>query len=178
MTQISETNWITRTAALLALLVGLQAATSAFGNTILTGTVVNLTLILAVMACGIKAGLSVALLSPIAAKLIGIGPLWSLLPFIAAGNLVLVLIWHVVGNQSWKYAHIAALILAATAKFLVLFIGIVQFAVPLLLKLPEPQGTIISNLFSLPQLVTALLGGAAALFILPLLRRALMKVNG
>lgn len=75
-----KTLWITRTAIFVALLVVLQAATAALGNTIITGAVVNMLLVVSVMTCGMMSGLCVAVISPIMAKLIGIGPLWSLEP--------------------------------------------------------------------------------------------------
>ena len=172
-----KTLWITRTAIFVALLVVLQAATAALGNTIITGAVVNMLLVVSVMTCGMMSGLCVAVISPIMAKLIGIGPLWSLIPFIVAGNITLVLIWHFIGNRHWgqKYTSliIALAAAAAAAKFLVLYIGIVQIAVPLLLKLPEPQAAVISSMFSIPQLITALLGGGMALLVLTPLKRAI-----
>jgi hypothetical protein len=71
-----------------------------------------------------------------------------------------------------KYAaYIAALISAAIAKFLVLYIGITQIAIPVFLSLPKPQSAVISNMFSIPQLVTALLGGALAVVLFPRLKR-------
>lgn len=76
-----RTLWITRTAVLTAMLVVLQATTQATGNTVITGSVVNMLLIISVMACGILSGITVAVISPVMAKLIGIGPLWSLIPF-------------------------------------------------------------------------------------------------
>ncbi len=169
-----KTLWITRTAIFVALLVVLQAATAALGNTIITGAVVNMLLVVSVMTCGMMSGLCAAVISPIMAKLIGIGPLWSLIPFIVAGNITLVLIWHFIGNRHWgqKYTSlIIALAAAAAAKFLA--IGIVQIAVPLLLKLPEPQAAVISSMFSIPQLITALLGGGMALLVLTPLKRAI-----
>lgn len=170
-----KTLWITRTAVFIALLVVLQAATAALGNPIITGSVVNMLLIVSVMTCGMMSGLCVAAISPIMAKLIGIGPLWSLIPFIAAGNIILILIWHFIGNRHWGHKHTAqiiALVLAAAAKFLILYVGVVQIAVPLLLGLPEPQAAVISNMFSIPQLLTALLGGGAALLVLAPLKKA------
>ena len=83
--------WITRTAIFIALLIVLQAATAPLGNIIVTGTIVNLLLIVSVMSCGLASGLTVAAISPVMAKFLGIGPLWSLIPFIAAGNAALVL---------------------------------------------------------------------------------------
>ena len=167
--------WITHTAIFIALLVVLQAATAPLGNIFITGTIVNLLLIVSVMTCGLASGLSVAVISPIMAKFIGIGPLWILIPFIAAGNIVLILLWHFVGNQNRGHKHVAyitALITAATAKFFVLYIGIVQIAIPLFLGLPEQQASVISHMFSIPQLITASAGGIIAAMILPSLKKA------
>jgi len=168
--------WITHTAVFIALLVVLQAATAPLGNTLITGTVVNLLLIVSVMTCGLSSGLTVAVISPMVAKFIGIGPFWVLIPFIAAGNMVLVTIWHFVANRrtNQKYAaYITAMVTAAAAKFLVLYLGIVQIAVPYLLGLPEKQASVVSYIFSIPQLITALAGGAIALLIIPTLKKAI-----
>ena len=168
--------WITRTAIFIALLIVLQAATAPLGNPLITGSIVNLLLITSVMTCGLSSGLTVALVSPVVAKFLGIGPLWALIPFIAAGNIVLVLLWHFIGNRNIggkKYtAYIVALIVAAIAKFLVLYVGIVQIAVPIFLGLPAPQAAVISNMFSIPQLITALVGGALAVVLFPRLKKA------
>ena len=90
---------------------------------------------------------------------------------------MLVLLWYLIGNRhaSGKTytACLAALITAAAAKFLVLYVGIVQIAVPLLLHLPERQAAVVSNMFSIPQLVTALAGGAFALPLIPRLKKAI-----
>ena len=168
--------WITQTAIFIALLIVMQAATAPLGNTLITGTIVNLLLIISVMTCGIASGLSVAVVSPIVAKFFGIGPLWVLIPFIAAGNIVLVLLWYLIGrrNMGNKYvAPVMALTVAAIAKFLVLYVGIVKIAVPLLLGLPEPQAAVVSHLFSIPQLFTAAAGGILAAVILPSLKKAI-----
>lgn len=167
--------WITQTAIFIALLIVMQAVTAPLGNIFVTGTIVNLLLIVSVMTCGVASGLSVAVISPMIAKFFGIGPLWFLIPFIAAGNIVLILLWHFVGNQKKgpKYAvYITALISAAIAKFSVLYIGIVRIAVPLFLGLPEQQAAIISHMFSIPQLITASAGGVLAAMILPSLKKA------
>jgi hypothetical protein len=155
----------------------LQAATAPLGNVIVTGSIVNLLLIISVMTCGFSSGFSVAVISPVIAKLIGIGPLWILIPFIAAGNVTLVLLWHFIGNREIKHryaTYIAALIAAAAGKFFVLYIGIVKIAVPLLLNLPEQQAKVISNMFSFTQLITALTGGIIAVMVLPSLKKAIL----
>ena len=168
-----RTLWITRTAVFIALLIVLQAATAPLGNVLITGSVVNLLLIVSVMTCGLASGFTVAVISPVIAKLIGIGPLWVLIPFIAAGNVMLVLLWHFFGNRNMKSRYVAALIVAAAGKFCILYVGIVKIAVPLLLNLPEQQAKIVSNMFSLTQLVTALIGGIIAVMVLPSLKKAI-----
>jgi len=168
--------WITRTAIFIALLSVLQTATAPLGNTIVTGSIVNLLLIVSVMTCGLASGLCVAAVSPVMAKFLGIGPLWSLIPFVVAGNITLVLLWHFIGNRNMGFKHtacIVALICAAISKFLVLYIGIVKLAIPVFLGLPEQQAAVISTMFSFPQLITALVGGAFALALLPSLKKAI-----
>ena len=169
----AKTSWITRTAVLTALLVVLQAATAPLGFTLLTGSLVNMMLILSVMSSGPAAGMAVAALSPLCAKLFGIGPLWSLIPFIAAGNLAIVLIWHAIAGRSGQNMarQLAALMIGAAGKCIVLYFGIVQLAIPLM-HLPEKQAVALSATFSLSQLATALGGGLLAMLLLPALRRA------
>lgn len=166
---------MTRTALCIALLIALQAFTAGFNTPLLTGSIVNLLLIVAVMTGGMASGLAVAVVSPVMAKVVGIGPLWSLIPWIVAGNVFLVTVWHVIGNR-WpgrRIGPLAAIPTAALAKSLVLYIGIVRVAIPLFLHLPEPQAAVISQMFSLPQLFTSLLGGAAAMLVVPPVRKAL-----
>lgn len=95
-------------------------------------------------------------------------------------NLALVLVWHILGRMPGRprCSLIPALLSAAAVKFLVLYLGIVKLAVPVLLKLPEQQAAVISRMFSLSQLATALLGGGLALLVLPVLKRALEKSQG
>ena len=172
--------WITRTAIFVALLVVLQVLTARFGN-IVTGSVVNLMLIVAVMTCGLASGSAVAVISPVMAKFLSIGPPWGLIPFIAAGNIVLVILWHFIGNRNMgsNYAaYVTALIIAAAAKFLVLYIGIVKIAVPTFLGLPEHQAAVISNMFSIPQIITALIGGISASILLHALDKTILQKPG
>ena len=169
--------WITRTAVFIALLIGVQVATAPFGQFV-TGSLVNLILIIAVMTCGFTSGLAVAFVSPVFAKLIGFGPLWAIIPFIMAGNIILILVWHLFGKMKFsnKYiVRIVSLVAAAVCKFIILFAGIVKIAVPLLMNLPEPQSSVISTMFSFPQLLTALIGGVLATVILPVLEKIMVS---
>jgi hypothetical protein len=172
---MKRTLWITTTAVLIALMIGIQAVTAPLGQ-LVTGSLVNLILIVAVSVGGFSSGLTVALISPVAAKLLGIGPLWPLIPFIIAGNVVIITVWHLLGKRNFANRHLVRCVTAAAGavcKFLTLYAGIVLVAVPYLLNLPEPQAKTVSGMFSVPQLFTALIGGGIAVIILPVLERAL-----
>lgn len=176
----TKTLWITRTAIFIALLIVWQFATSFLNNTLITGSGVNLILILAVMSGGLSSGGFVAVLSPVFAKFFGIGPLWSLIPFVALGNLTLVLVWHFVGGRKTGgkiVNYMIAAVTAAVAKFGVLYIGIVRIAIPFLLQLPQKQAAVISTMFSLPQLITAGIGGILAVAVLPAFLKGVGKLS-
>jgi len=168
--------WITRTAVLIALTVVLQALTLQLGNQIITGSIVNLMLIIAVMTCGLSTGLTVAVFTPILPTLLGFGPLWPIVPFIAAGNMALVTVWHFLGNRDLRSVYISyglAMAAGAVAKFLVLYFGVVQIAIPYILGLPS--GNVLSIMFSYPQLITAATGGICATILLPSLLKAIKQ---
>ena len=167
--------WMTRTAAFIAMLVVLQMVTAPLGNTFVTGAIVNMLLIIAVMTGGLACGLSVAVISPVLAKLVGIGPLWVLIPVIVIGNAALVSLWFWIGNREMKHRNMAlilALLSAAVLKFLILFTGIVLILVPVFLNLNEQQTAVVTSMFSIPQLINALSGGTLAMLLLPLLKKA------
>ena len=167
--------WVTQTGVLLALLIVVQAVTAGLGNTLVTGSLVNL--IFAVTTGGLASGLSIALLSPIFAFMLGIGPAFPQIVFcIAIGNAILVTIWHFIAgfNKKQGIANFAlATVIGALAKFGVLYLSIVQFVVPILLKMPAPKAAMVSGAFSFPQLITALIGGALSILVVPVLSKAL-----
>ncbi len=168
--------WITETAVMTALLIVLQTATKAGGQYV-TGSCVNAVLAVSVLAVGVWSGVAVALLSPFFAFLLGIGPqLLPIVPSIAVGNLVFVLILGLLAGERetplWRSG--AAWVLAAGAKFAVLYLLVVKLLCTVL-PLKEPQIATFSIMFSYPQLVTALVGGAVGLLLAPALRRAIRR---
>lgn len=175
--------WITETAVMLALLVALQAITKPVGQ-ILTGSCVNAVLAVTVLVAGLASGITVALISPVLAFLLGIAPQILTVPAIMVGNTVfVVLLYCIAGKDSKKLVRqVIAWIVAAVAKFAALYaivVGLIcgVFAPALLAAgtLKEPMLKALPATFSWPQLVTALIGGAAALLIVPVLRKALHK---
>ena len=171
----NKTRWITETAIMLALLVILQAVTKSAGQ-IVTGSCVNAVLAVSVLVSGLSSGLTVALISPFAAFLLGIGPqLLPIVPAIALGNAVFVLMLsRLCGKKPPVWRKALAVAGSAGTKFLTLHLVVVRFLCNVL-PLKQPQIATFSTMFAWPQLITALIGGAAALLIVPVLRKALHR---
>ncbi|MBQ1265008.1 MAG: hypothetical protein IIY04_06260 [Oscillospiraceae bacterium] len=158
---------IVRGAVLTALIIALQALTKA-GGQFVTGSCVNA--VLAVGACSVSlpAAMGAAILSPFAAYLLGIGPqMLPIVPMIALGNIIYV---YLLGKLRLHKA--LSLTIAASAKFLALYFGVVQILCRIL-PLADKQQAMFSAMFSWPQLVTAIVGGVVALAIAPVLKKAL-----
>ena len=183
-----KVRWITETAVMMAMLIALQAVTKPLGQ-LVTGSCVNAILAVSVLLCGMSSGVTVALLSPVFAFLLGIAPQLITVPAIMAGNTVFVVLLSALAgksNKSWGM-KIVAWAVSAAAKFAVLYLLVVQvicglasgvllgqklgdtvlLAPPMLQKLPA--------MFTWPQLFTALIGGGLALLVVPTLKKALKR---
>ena len=175
--------WITETAIMLALLVTLQALTKPMGQ-LVTGSCVNAVLAVSALVGGLACGLTVAVISPVLAFLLGIAPQILTVPAIMAGNAVYVVLLSLLADKSGKnlIKQIIAWVVAAAAKFATLYVIVVKIicgvmAASLLAAgtLKEPMLKALPATFSWPQLITALIGGAVALAIVPVLKKALHK---
>ena len=175
--------WITETAVMLALLVCLQALTKPMGQ-LVTGSCVNAILAVSALVGGLSSGLVVALCSPVLAFLLGIAPQILTVPAIMAGNSVFVILLSVLADKTGKniIKQIIAWIVAAAAKFAALYAIVVLLICGVLSEnllaagvLKAPMLNALPATFSWPQLITALIGGAVALSITPVLKKALHK---
>ena len=175
--------WITETAVMLALLVALQALTKPLGQ-LVTGSFVNAVLAVTALLAGLPSGVTVALISPVLAYLLNIAPQILTVPAIMVGNtLYVVVLRAVAGGESKNLLRQGgALLLAAGVKFSALYFIVAKlicgvFAQRLLDTgvLKTPMLTALPATFSWPQLITALIGGAVALCIVPVLHKALHK---
>ena len=175
--------WITETAIMLALLVTLQALTKPMGQ-LVTGSCVNTVLAVSALVGGLASGLTVALISPVLAFLLGIAPQILTVPAIMAGNCVYVILLSILADKTGANLLRQALawLAAAAAKFATLYLIVVKILcgvlAPTLLAsgaMKEPMLKALPATFSWPQLFTALIGGAVALLMVPLLRKALHK---
>jgi len=176
--------WITRTGVLIALLVLAQYIGKLAGaNQIITGSLVNLVLLVSVGVAGMSSGMTVAVLSPVFAQLIGVGPAFiALVPAVMLGNLVLVTVFHFVfkllfKNEKGKYiAYIAAVVSSAILKYAFLALSVSYIIVPNFVATVKPKAAAtIITMFSYPQLITALIGGAIAVIIIPVVKKAIKE---
>lgn len=173
-----KTVWMTKTAVLIALLVVLQSVTKPLGQ-LVTGSCVNAVLAIAALLAGTASGLTVALLSPVFAFLLGIAPNLITVPAIMAGNAVFVVLLQLLAGQPfWKKA--LAVAVSAAGKFAVLYAlvswvicGVAADALMAQGLLKAPMLKMLPATFSWPQLVTALIGATIAMLCVPVLKKAL-----
>ena len=175
--------WITETAVMLALLVSLQALTKPMGQ-LVTGSCVNAVLAVSALVGGIGCGLTVALISPVLAFLLGIAPQILTVPAIMVGNSVFVVLLSLLADKTGKKIgkQLSAWITAAVAKFASLYAIVVLLICGVLSEsllasgvMKAPMLKALPATFSWPQLFTARIGGGEALLIVPVLRKALHK---
>ena len=175
--------WITETAVMLALLVSLQAITKPMGQ-LVTGSCVNTILAVSALVGGLGCGIVVALVSPVLAFLLGIAPQILTVPAIMVGNSVFVVLLSWLADKTGKnlVKQVIAWIAAAAAKFAALYAIVVWLICGVLSEnllasgvMKAPMLKALPATFSWPQLFTALIGGAVALVITPVLRKALHK---
>ncbi|MBE6978380.1 MAG: ECF transporter S component [Ruminococcaceae bacterium] len=180
--------WITETAGMLGLLIALQAVTKPLGQ-LVTGSCVNAVLAITALLVGMGGGIAVALISPVFAFLFGIAPnIVTVLPIMIGNTCFVVLLRLIAGNSArpvWRQP--VALIAAAGVKFGVLYLLVVKLICGILagalmgkkigtvVVLAPPMLKMLPTMFAWPQLFTALIGGAVALLITPVLRKALHR---
>jgi hypothetical protein len=183
-----KTLWLTETAVMLALLITLQALTKPLGQ-LVTGSCVNAVLAVAVLLIGMSSGITVAVISPVCAYLLGIAPNFVTVLPIMIGNVCFVVLLRLVAGKSHKpvWKQPVALISAAGVKFGVLYLLVVKVICGVasgallgkklgdIVVLAPPMLKLLPTMFAWPQLFTALIGGAVALLIAPVLRKALHR---
>lgn len=179
----SKALWVTRTAAMMALLIVLQWLTKPLGQ-IVTGSCVNAVLAISVLVGGMSCGVTVALVSPVMAFLLGIAPQVLTVPAIMAGNTVYVVLLRLIAGADSKATlkQIAAWAVAAIAKFATLYLLVAKLICGVMAEnliasgvMKPPMVQALPATFSWPQLFTALIGGAVALVIVPVVRKALHR---
>ncbi len=145
----SKIRFIAYTGILLA--VALVVQMGGFPQPI-TGPLVNAVLYLSALLVGSWSGVIIGIFTPLIAFMRGIlpAPLAPMIPFIAIGNGVLVLVFFILMEKN----KIIGIVVASVVKYLILSIA-VRYVVSVPGKVAQMMG--------LPQLYTALIGGGIAL---------------
>jgi len=152
----SKVKFITRTGILLA--VALVVQMGGFPQPI-TGPLINTVLYLAALLVGSWSGIIIGICTPVIAFMRGIlpAPLGPMIPFIALGNGVLVVVFSLLKGKN----KILGIILASLVKY-----ALLATTVKFIIDVPDK----IAQIMSLPQLFTALSGGVIAILAHKVLR--------
>lgn len=170
-----KTRKLTHTALLLALCIASQFLKNT--SVYLTGPVINCILILAAVFCGLWSAVALSLITPLTSWLITGSPLMSAIPLIVpcvmAGNVILsVSVWVSIRQKLSTRNLVLGTLFGALLKAAFMGGTISLLLLPLLgpaTELPAPALAAARVTFSLTQLITALLGGALAVLIVPTL---------
>lgn len=166
----SKSMIVARIGIMIAITVLAQFLCGLTGIQLFIGSVVNMFLILSALLVGIVGGVTVGVITPFIALLIGINSNVVLVPFIAIGNALLVVAYALICKllklytQKSIYASIGILavgvVVSSAVKYLFMYFVCVKLVFPLFLadKLLEK----LSQLWGLIQLLAALIGGAVA----------------
>lgn len=163
-----DTKTITRTALLLALTIVFQGLgrliPAGINSNFVVGPLVNACLIIAASFVGLFGASLIAIVAPFGAILTGAAVPLLFAPFIALGNLVLVVLFYFLKKKGF----LIGLFSGAFLKFLTLYASVLAFTN--LAKIPAKKASALVLAFGWPQLVTALMGGAVALIVIMLLK--------
>ena len=177
-----------------ALLLAICIASQYFKNlsVYITGPIVNLTIILAVLSVGLWSGLLLSIIAPVTAFFFTGSPIMSAIPLmfpaVMAGNAVLaVTVWYFQKKTSFKWRLPAGLIASSVLKAVFMGIVIVLIILPIFgdniaSKLPKPEAlpmvlATAKVTFSVTQLTTALIGSVLAYLIWMPLKKYLKTEN-
>ena len=177
-----------------ALLLAICIASQYFKNlsVYITGPIVNLTIILAVLSVGLWSGLLLSIIAPVTAFFFTVSPIMAAIPLmfpaVMAGNAVLaVTVWYFQKKTSFKWRLPAGLIAGSVLKAVFMGIVIVLIILPIFgdniaSKLPKPEAlpmvlATAKVTFSVTQLTTALIGNVLAYLIWMPLKKYLKTEN-
>ena len=177
-----------------ALLLAICIASQYFKNlsVYITGPIVNLTIILAVLSVGLWSGLLLSIIAPVTAFFFTGSPIMAAIPLmfpaVMAGNAVLaVTVWYFQKKTSFKWRLPAGLIAGSVLKAVFMGIVILLIILPIFgdniaSKLPKPEAlpmvlATAKVTFSVTQLTTALIGSVLAYLIWMPLKKYLKPEN-
>ncbi len=168
---MNNIKFLTRTALLLAVTVVFQMLRpliplQGVGSTLVIGSLVNTSLATSAVVVGLWGGIIISIVAPIIAFLQQhIAFVW-MIPIVAAGNVVLVILYGLFYKKNkWMAIGLSSLIKAVALYLLV------KAAINIVM-VPEQAAKTLSLMFSWPQFLTAVVGGVLASFVLKILSKA------
>jgi hypothetical protein len=166
-----KVKFLTRTAILLALAIVFQMMGRFLGpnNNFIVGPLVNAVLIVSTAASGLWGGTAISVIAPLVSALTNKAPIAPIIlsfsPFIAGGNFIFVLCYHLFAKRN----KIAGVAIGSVLKFAFLFASITIFTG--FLSINPKQAAMLTVMFGWPQLLTALIGGTIALVVIKAIGR-------
>ncbi len=144
----------------IIILISIATIAPLFQHQLITGTLVNATLFIATVLIGVQAGIIVSFLPSLIALSVGFLPpvFLPMIPYIILGNIVLVITFNYFKKKYWL-----GVVLASIFKFLFLF-SVSSLVINFLIK--QEVAYRIIFMMSWPQLITALLGGLIAFYVI------------
>jgi hypothetical protein len=167
---------LVRSGLLLAIAIVFQAIGKNFPgiNQFLVGPVINAILLIGTFMCGIWWGTAIGILTPLTAWMLGqlTSPLGPFVPFIMAGNAIFVICFGLLKNKG-QWGKYAGILSGAFIKYLFLYFSATKLIHLFKLKLPAK----IAVVMGIPQLITALIGGAIAIVLIEMLLKRKIDVE-
>jgi len=154
---ISLNNKVLIKSSQFLLILALMLFAPFIGNQIITGTIVNASLLMSVMLFGLPGAVILCFAPSVISLFTGLLPwvMMPMVPFIILGNILLVLIFDLLRKNNF----FLGLVPAALLKFSFLFL-VSNYLIHFFVK--QAVASNIAVMMSWPQLITALLGGVVA----------------
>ncbi len=170
-----KVHFIAKLGIMLALTLAMQFLSGFLGQQLITGSVVNLFLILSALTCGLVGGVIIGLITPIIGFVLGLSGNILLTPFIGVANAIYIVAFLLIlkalkfdfSKDVSKFLDIVkgalSFIVGAVLKFLFMYFIALKLILPLVFGGAVPPPVVIA--FGITQLFTALIGGVVAFVI-------------
>jgi len=172
----------TRNLVLSALFLAIAVIIQLLGKSIpqisqfLVGPVVNGVIILTTYFAGHKYGILVGALTPLLAYATNVlaPAMLPFVPFIALGNIIYVITFSIL--KKLKNGEVIGVVVGSVLKFLFLFICATKLIDIIAPGMKDAVKAKLAVSMGIPQLITALIGGAAAILLYQLLKKRIRGI--
>ncbi|MBU5268822.1 ECF transporter S component [Clostridium cochlearium] len=162
-----------RASLLLALAIIAQALGRSFPqiSQLFVGSIVNCILLISSLTCSTYLGVLVGALTPVLAWVIGQlpAPMGPFVPFIAIGNGIYIIFFALIYKREESFRKYLSFIVSSIFKYFFLFLSSTKLIYVLNISIPQKVANKLAIMMGFPQLITALIGGALALFLYEIL---------